>query len=66
VFSVSLGGGGGVVPRADVTGRTEAFVGAPGGTTGVNTTATQVSVSGPIVLKSFTDLKRNASADASR
>ena len=63
VVSVSLAGGGGVVPTARTTGSAEAFLGAPGGVTGVNTVATKIDVSGTISVAAYSDLHATARAD---
>src|SRR6185503_15543940 len=56
VFTLSIAGGAGVTPEARVTGVTEAFIGAPGGVTGVNTDATKIQVTGAINVQAFANL----------
>src|SRR5439155_103825 len=64
VVKVGVGGGGGIVPYAEVTGGGEAFLGAPNGTTGVNTIATRIEVGGTITVQTYTDLHATASTES--
>ncbi len=63
VFSVSVGGLSGVTPRADTTGKIEAFLGAPAEIAGVHTLATQTHTTGAIVVRAYSDLHAEALAE---
>src|SRR5437899_4635826 len=64
VVSVSVGGGGSIQPDAKTTGSVEAFLGAPGGTAGVNTDATKVVVSGSLGVTAYSDMHATSHSDA--